>query len=104
MINNDRITILKGDLVEAEYKKQEIEEYEYNPFIEALPPIFTIDDLADNFYLYPKISEEDRNKPSNLRYHIIKRVKNFLQPLPVHFDIEIKLSSLIRRGYLLGIL
>lgn len=31
---------------------------------------------------------------------MIKRIKNFIQPLPDHFTIESKLSTLIRRGYL----
>ncbi|GAA0752027.1 hypothetical protein [Clostridium sartagoforme] len=39
---------------------------------------------------------------SNLRYHVIKRAKNFVQPLPVHFTVERRLSTLIRRGYLAG--
>ena len=66
MINNERITILKGKLEEAQYKEQDIEEYEYNPFIEALPPIFTQEEVVDNFYLLPEINEKDRNKPDNI--------------------------------------
>nr|WP_278046121.1 ATP-binding protein [Clostridium beijerinckii] len=48
----------------------------------------------------PEISEKERNKAENLRYHIIKRAKNFIQPLPIHVKLERKISSLIRRGYL----
>lgn len=100
MINGEKITILKGKVEEAMYKEQEIEEYSYNPFIEALPKIFTADDVVEKFSVLPEISDKDRNKPENLRYHIIKRAKNFIQPLPIHIKIERKLSSLIRRGYL----
>ncbi len=100
MINGEKITILKGTVEEAVYKEQEIEEYSYNPFIEALPRIFTADDVVDKFTVLPEISDKDRNKPENLRYHIIKRAKNFIQPLPIHITLERKLSSLIRRGYL----
>ncbi len=100
MINGEKITILKGTVEEAIYKEQEIEEYSYNPFIEALPKIFTADDVVDKFTVLPEISDKDRNKPENLRYHIIKRAKNFIQPLPIHITLERKLSSLIRRGYL----
>ncbi len=100
MINGEKITILKGKVEEAIYKEQEIEEYSYNPFIEALPKIFTADDVVDKFTVLPEISDKDRNKPENLRYHIIKRAKNFIQPLPIHITLERKLSSLIRRGYL----
>lgn len=100
MINGEKITILKGKVEEATYKQQEIEEYSYNPFIEALPKIFTANDVVEKFTILPKISDEDRNKAENLRYHIIKRAKTFIQPLPIHIKIERKLSSLIRRGYL----
>lgn len=100
MINGEKITILKGKVEEATYKQQEIEEYSYNPFIEALPNIFMANDVVDKFTVLPEISDKDRNMPENLRYHIIKRAKTFIQPLPIHIKIERKLSSLIRRGYL----
>ncbi|WP_243447364.1 ATP-binding protein [Clostridium tetani] len=98
--NNENIIILKGDTEKANYKIQSIEEYSNNPFIEALPNIFSEDDVIDRFSVIPRINEKDRNMESNLRYHIIKRAKNFVQPLPVHFTVERRLSTLIRRGYL----
>lgn len=100
MIDKESITILKGIIEEAIYKEQEIEEYSNNPFIEALPNIFSVDDVIEIFSFDPQISDEDRNKPENLRYHIIKRAKSFLQPLPIHITLERRLSALIRRGYL----
>ncbi|MGN2338990.1 ATP-binding protein [Clostridium cagae] len=100
MANKETTTILKGEFQEAIYKKQEIEEYSYNPFIEALPPIFTAEDVIEKFTVLPLITNEDRCKAENLRYHIIKRTKNFLQPLPIHIELERRLSTLIRRGYL----
>ncbi|MGY5237987.1 ATP-binding protein [Clostridium tertium] len=96
----ERATILKGEFEEAIYKKQEIEEYNNNPFIEALPPIFNEEEVIDRFTVLPIISDKDRDKAQNLRYHIIKRAKNFIQPLPIHITLERRLSSLIRRGYL----
>lgn len=100
MIDSEKITILKGTVEEAVYKEQEIEEYTCNPFIEALPQIFNAEDVVEKFTVLPEISEKDRNKTENLRYHIIKRAKNFIQPLPIHIKLEQKISSLIRRGYL----
>jgi hypothetical protein len=99
-MDSEKITILKGSVEEALYKDQEIKEYACNPFIEALPEIFTEEDVVEKFTVLPEISEKDRNKPENLRYHIIKRAKNFIQPLPIHVKLERKISSLIRRGYL----
>ncbi|SFC41451.1 AAA domain-containing protein [Clostridium uliginosum] len=100
MKNNEVISILKGECERANYKIQEIDEYKNNPFIEALPNIFTEEDVVDKFTLFPEISDEDRVKASNIRYHIIKRAKNFVQPLPIHIILERRLSALIRRGYL----
>ncbi|GFZ33810.1 hypothetical protein CSC2_43360 [Clostridium zeae] len=97
---NEAIIILKGECEKAVYKSQELEEYDNNPFIEALPNIFTDDEVIDKFTLFPRISKSDKQQPSNLRYHIIKRAKNFVQPLPIHITLERRLSALIRRGYL----
>ncbi|WP_242841105.1 ATP-binding protein [Clostridium akagii] len=98
--NDEKIIILKGDTEIAKYKQQEIEEYSDNPFIEALPHIFNEEEVIDRFTVAPTIRSEDTVKATNLRYHIIKRVKNFIQPLPIHITLERRLSALIRRGYL----
>ena len=98
--SDEVINILKGECERANYKTQELDEYKNNPFIEALPNIFTEEDVVDKFTLFPEISDKDRIKPSNIRYHIIKRAKNFVQPLPIHIILERRLSALIRRGYL----
>lgn len=84
----------------ANYKPQLLTEYARNPFIESLPPIFSEDEVLDRFMVTPRISEEDKQSETNIRYHVLKRVKNFIQPLPIHFEVERRLSTLIRRGYL----
>ncbi|WP_273130110.1 ATP-binding protein [Bacillus weihaiensis] len=96
-INN---LVLKGDFEEAIYKEQALSEYSNNPFIEALPVIFTEDDVLERFMVTPRITEQDKQSETNIRYHVLKRIKNFIQPLPIHFEVERKLSTLIRRGYL----
>lgn len=92
--------VLKGDFEEANYKEQVLSEYDNNPFIEALPPIFDEDDVLERFMVTPRITEQDKQSGTNIRYHVLKRVKNFIQPLPIHFEVERRLSTLIRRGYL----
>ncbi|ASS91884.1 ATP-binding protein [Aeribacillus pallidus] len=96
-INN---LVLKGDFEEADYKEQDLSEYSNNPFIEALPPIFSEDDVLERFMVTPRITEQDKLSETNIRYHVLKRIKNFIQPLPIHFEVERRLSTLIRRGYL----
>jgi hypothetical protein len=97
---NEDIVILKGDFEKAQYKRQTLSEYQKNPFIEALPPIFEEDDVLDRFMVTPRITRKDKELEVNIRYHILKRIKNFIQPLPIHFLVERRLSTLIRRGYL----
>lgn len=92
--------VLKGNFEEAEYKEQKLSEYSENPFIEALPPIFSEDDVMDRFIVTPRITKQDKQSATNIRYHVLKRIKNFIQPLPIHFEVERRLSTLIRRGYL----
>lgn len=94
------LVTLKGEYERATYRSQELEEYSNNPFIEALPNIFTEEDVVDRFTSIPPTSAEDKFKAANIRYHIIKRAKNFVQPLPIHITLERRLSALIRRGYL----
>ncbi|QOY37583.1 ATP-binding protein [Anaerobacillus isosaccharinicus] len=97
---NESIVVLKGDFETAQYKSQSLSEYQHNPFIEALPPIFDEDDVMERFMVTPRITKQDKELEPNIRYHTLKRVKNFIQPLPIHFLVERRLSTLIRRGYL----
>ncbi|GAE37135.1 transposon Tn7 transposition protein tnsC [Halalkalibacter akibai JCM 9157] len=82
------------------YKVQALSEYSKNPFIEALPPIFSEDNVLERFMVTPRITQQEKQSETNIRYHVLKRVKNFIQPLPIHFEVERRLSTLIRRGYL----
>jgi DNA polymerase III delta prime subunit len=101
VLEKDKVTpLLKGRIEIANYKEQELREYTDNPFIEALPHIFSEDDVLEQFTRYPIVDDVEKSKDKNLRHHMIKRIKNFIQPLPDHFIIESKLSTLIRRGYL----
>jgi len=96
---NDMV-VLKGEFERSIYKEQPLSEYTNNPFIEALPPIFSEDDVLDRFMVTPRINNQDKQSAMNIRYHVLKRVRNFIQPLPIHFEVERRLSTLIRRGYL----
>jgi hypothetical protein len=92
--------VLKGNFEKAKYKDQALSEYSNNPFIEALPPIFDEDNVLERFMVTPRITQQEKQSETNIRYHVLKRVKNFIQPLPIHFEVERRLSTLIRRGYL----
>jgi len=84
----------------AVYSPAELDEYAGNPFIEALPHIMSEDEIIEYLTVTPSIRDEDRLLPDRLRFHKIKRIKDFLHPLEEHFIIQQRLSELIRSGYL----
>lgn len=92
--------VLVGDKVsKPEYKKQFLSEYNGNPLIEALPPIFSKNDVLIEHIKYPEVPDNIDQIPAEIRYQMLQRIKEFYMP-PVEFvDIERRLSSLIRMGY-----
>ncbi|HOL22993.1 MAG TPA: ATP-binding protein, partial [bacterium] len=89
-----------GEAVEAEYIEQMIEEYRGNPFIEALPPIYSKDEVVDKLIVYPIYNSKERMLDSHLRVHMVQRLFQCFQPLQVHLDLESRISRVIRQGYL----
>jgi GTPase SAR1 family protein len=97
---NNKILKLQGTKEKAEYKEQEVDEYKGNPFIEALPPVFSNKEIVDKFYFIPKFEEADKNREQNIRFHLLQRIKTYKQVLPIHLKLEHRISTMIRRGYL----
>lgn len=93
--------ILKGKIIyDPKYNKQVIKEYQNNPCIEALPPIFDDECVIRSLMNYPNVKPIQRIENKNIKYHMIKSIKNYYQPLRWHMEIEHKLSCLIRRSYI----
>ncbi len=91
--------ILRGRIVEAEYNDPLIPDYQKNPLIEALPPIWSKEQVIDMLQYYPDYQEAHRQWPPELRLHLIRNVLKFFEVMPRHLDLEQLLSSLIRLGY-----
>jgi len=92
---------LKGDVIYgAKYLKQDIVEYSGNPYIEALPRIFTEYEVYSQFSIFPKFDPKEVYSDSLSRQHMIARLKDFIHPLDIHLHIEKKLSICLRHGYL----
>ncbi|WP_160691710.1 ATP-binding protein [Clostridium sp. C2-6-12] len=85
--------------VEANYKEQLIEEYKGNPFIEALPDIFDKADVINKIAFYPKFDVREREYEAHIRLHLIQRLFTYFQPLPIHLELESRMSRIIRMGY-----
>jgi hypothetical protein len=90
----------KGRVTTASYHEQEIAAYQFNPFIEALPPILSEDDALEALARYPPYDENERFLLPHLRLHCIQGALQFFAPLPIHLDLERRFSRLIRAGYL----
>lgn len=88
-----------NNTVEANYIKQKVLDYQGNPLIEALPPIFSEEDAIYEMSDYPPFYPEEKDLENQFRYHCIRRLKHYFQPLDLHKILEQKFSTLIREGY-----
>lgn len=86
--------------VKAVYKKQLVAEYQGNPLIEALPNINDKVEVIDRIASYPPFDEEEKKLPAHIKLHVIQRIFNYFQPLPMHLDLESRISRMIRQGYI----
>lgn len=93
--------ILHGEeMVDAIYSEQIVQDYEDNPLIEALPPIFTEDDVIEQLSVFPPHDEKERSLNATYRFHCVQRLFQYFQPFEKHLDLEQRISSAIRQGYL----
>ena len=100
-MNSSRVPLLSffGRTEQATYRDQLLDDYAENPLSEALPPILLGDEPAKLLARYPEYKEEHRNLPSELRYHLTKKVMQFFQPLPIPLDLQERISCMLRTGY-----
>src|SRR5438046_2044097 len=91
--------LFRGRIVKATYRDPLIPSYRGNPLIEALPPIWSKEEVIDVLQRYPEYREEQRTWPIELRVHLIRNVLKFFAVLPNHIDLEQRISCTIRTGY-----
>lgn len=91
---------LAQNFYHAVYHEQEVDDFSGNPFIEALPPVLSEEDKIDMLTYLPRYDPAERNLSVRVRYEFVNRLFEYFEPLPRHIDLERKISSLIRRGYL----
>lgn len=86
--------------VDARYRSGELPEYNGHPLITALPPILP-DDAVNRMYSTTWASRSDeRNAPAHLRRKMVKRLKQFVFPLPEYVDVFRVIEDAIITGYL----
>lgn len=86
--------------IEAQYKKQLIEEFENNPFIESLPDIISKEEIIKKIQFKPTIKKQEIELDKELKMNILPRLYKVFQPLPIHVDIWNMINRLIRQGYI----
>lgn len=86
--------------IEAQYKKQLIEEFEGNPFIESLPDIKSKEEIIKKIQFKPTIKKQEIELDKELKMNILPRLYKVFQPLPIHVDIWNMINRLIRQGYI----
>ena len=91
---------IKDNIAKAVYTEQVLDEYRNNPLIEALPPIYSLEEVIEKLTVDPGYNEQERQLDAKYRYHCIQRLFKFFQPLSTHIDIEQRVSRAIRQGYL----
>lgn len=88
----------KGWGESATYKEQLVPEYRDNPILEALPLIWSRDEVVERLSYFPRFSEEQRALPPEIRLHLIENGREFFLPSGIPLEIEIKISRMLRRG------
>jgi hypothetical protein len=88
------------DILPANYIDPIVPDYQGNPLIEALPPIYTKFDVMKLLTVDPKYHEGERELDAQYRLHSIGRLFRYFQPLDIHFGIERSISLAIRQSYI----
>lgn len=91
--------IFHGMGQDASYREQLVGRYKGNPAIEALPSILSAQDAASLLAHYPERDPKGNKAPPEVRMHLIMDALHFFEPLPVHIDLEQRISRVIRDGY-----
>lgn len=86
-------------VVQAWYQRSPVAEYAGNPLIEAMPPILSEEEAAEQLASTPPMPDEERNYPKEVRLHCINRLAHLIQPLSIHLELEATVSSILRGGY-----
>lgn len=74
--------------------------YVGNPLIEALPKIFTDEEVRQDVHNFPRIAfKAERELPKHERIHCVSALDDLVITLPTLFEVESALSVMLRRGY-----
>lgn len=99
MFNSQSPFTYQTRIWKAEYHDPPLLTYRGNPLIEALPLIYEPEQVYKLLQHDPGYDESYRQWPTHLRLHLFLEAARFFQPLSIHFELEQRLSRMIRAGY-----
>ena len=91
--NGDRAAV-------AKYRDHKLPEYNSNPLIQALPPIFSPREFARRVARLPQFDPEERELEPHYRFHCIERLSRYFDPQNKSVELQQQICVLIMEGYL----
>lgn len=93
------LVIIRGRQEAAFYREQQVPEFAGNPLIEALPPLWTLDEVTKLLSYSPPYSDEQRHLPDEVRLHLLENMRELFITQTPHLEIHLSMSNMMRRGY-----
>ena len=84
---------------DAHYRDETLDEFRFNPLIEAMPAPFEPGDAIAKLMIRPPYSDSDRNCPSSHRQLLTQRIVRLHQPMEREVDVFGRIDRCIRWGY-----
>ena len=84
---------------DAFYRDEVLDEFRFNPLIEALPPPLEPGDAIAKLMIRPPYSDTERNAPSSYRQLYTQRIVRLHQPMEREVDVFGRIDRCIRWGY-----
>jgi AAA domain len=94
------LSVIRGEQVKATYLEQLIPEYKGNPLLEALPPLWTIEEVTQMLSHYPHYDQDQTKLADEVRLHLLENAREFFIPQGIHYEIHLSISNMLRRGYI----
>lgn len=88
-----------GSVTSAEYIDQDVSAFRGNPFLEALPPLLSGDELRRRMAYYPSYDPAVRERPPEIRRMEAGGLLYYRHPVGVHLEMAFRLTNLLRWGY-----
>lgn len=98
---NKSILLQNGtEAMPAKYTEFPLAEFNENPLIQALPPIADKQTIIKKLMVTPDYNEKERYIEGTYRTHMVNRLFQLFQPLPIHLEVWNMIQTLMLQGYL----